>query len=135
MTHALASDQTLTAHPQAVAAADTAPRERYVDSFRGLLIAHMALDHASLMFNTGRGGEELAAVAPDFPVDIWQFLTRFTGIPVAPAFCFMAGFMVALTSLARADRGVSHADVTRRLIVRGLVLIAADAIVMGLPRA
>lgn len=110
-------------------------RERYVDTFRGLLIAHMALDHASLMFNRGRGGEELAAIAPSFPEDFWQFLTRFTGIPVAPAFCFMAGFMVALTSLARLDRGLSRSDVTRRLIIRGLVLIAADAIVMGLPRA
>jgi uncharacterized membrane protein len=119
-----------------VAAITQAPaRERYVDAFRGLLIAHMALDHASLMFNRGRGGEELAAVAPAFPEDFWQFLTRFTGIPVAPAFCFMAGFMVALTSLARSDRGVSHAEVTRRLIIRGLVLIGADAIVMGLPRA
>jgi uncharacterized membrane protein len=112
-----------------------AARERYVDAFRGLLIAHMALDHASLMFNRGRGGEELAVLAPAFPDDIWQFLTRFTGIPVAPAFCFMAGFMVALTSLARSNRGVPHAEVTRRLIIRGLVLIAADAIVMGLPRA
>ena len=119
-----------------VAAITQAPaRERYVDTFRGLLIAHMALDHASLMFNAGRGGEELAALAPDFPVDLWQFLTRFTGIPVAPAFCFMAGFMVAMTSLAREARGVASTEVTRRLIIRGLVLIAADAIVMGLPRA
>jgi uncharacterized membrane protein len=110
-------------------------RERYVDVFRGLLIAHMALDHASLMFNAGRGGEELAALPPSFPADVWQFLTRFTGIPVAPAFCFMAGFMVALTSCARAVRGVPHNEVTRRLIIRGLVLIAADAVIMGLPRA
>ena len=119
-----------------VAAITHAPaRERYVDTFRGLLIAHMALDHASLMFNAGRGGEELAALPADFPVDFWQFLTRFTGIPVAPAFCFMAGFMVAMTSLARETRGVAPTEVTRRLIIRGLVLIAADAIVMGLPRA
>jgi uncharacterized membrane protein len=107
----------------------------FVDAFRGLLIAHMALDHASLMLNAGRGGEELAAVAPQLPNGVLQFLTRFTGIPVAPAFCFMAGFMVALTSIRREARGVSHADVTRRLIVRGLVLIAVDALIMGLPRA
>lgn len=113
----------------------TTRRERYVDVFRGVLIAHMALDHASLMFNAGRGGEELAGLAPAFPTDIWQFLTRFTGIPVAPAFCLMAGFMVAMTSAARDARGVTHADVTRRLITRGLVLIAADALIMGLPRA
>jgi uncharacterized membrane protein len=103
--------------------------------FRGLLIAHMGLDHASLMFNAGRAAEELAAgPAPAFG-DIFQFLTRFTGVPVAPGFCFMAGFMVALTSMARENRGVSHAEVTRRLLIRGFVLIAVDALIMGLPRA
>jgi uncharacterized membrane protein len=107
----------------------------YVDAFRGILIAHMAFDHASLMFNAGRASEELAgAPAPVFG-DLWQFFARFTGIPVAPAFFFMAGFMVALTSLARARRGVPHHEVTQRLVVRGLVLIAVDALVMGLPRA
>jgi uncharacterized membrane protein len=110
-------------------------RRPYVDVFRGLLIAHMALDHASLMFNAGRASEELAGAAPPVYSDLWQFLARFSGVPVAPAFFFMAGFMVALTSLARARRGVAHGDVTRRLVVRGLVLIAVDAVVMGLPRA
>lgn len=117
------------------AIAGSAPREAYVDVFRGLLIAHMALDHASLMFNSGRGGEELAADAAPVFGDIFQFLTRFSGVPVAPGFFFMAGFMVALTSVAREDRGRSHQEITRRLIVRGLVLIVVDAIVMGLPRA
>jgi uncharacterized membrane protein len=116
-------------------AAGKQPRSGYIDVFRGLLIAHMALDHASLMFNAGRGGEELAALPPSFSDDLLQFVTRFTGIPVAPAFCFMAGFMVAMTSLARASRGVAHSEITRRLIIRGCVLIAADAIIMGLPRA
>ncbi len=68
------------------ATATPVERHGYVDVFRGLLIAHMALDHASLMFNAGRGDEELAAVAARAPIDIFQFLTRFTGVPVAPAF-------------------------------------------------
>lgn len=119
------------------AAAVGAPgaRQAYVDVFRGLLIAHMALDHASLMFNAGRAAEELAAgPAPVFD-GILQFLTRFTGVPVAPGFFFMAGFMVALTSLSREARGVTHVEVTRRLLIRGCVLILVDALVMGLPRA
>jgi len=119
------------------AAAVSAPgaRQTYVDVFRGLLIAHMALDHASLMFNAGRAAEELAVgPAPVFG-GIAQFLTRFLGVPVAPGFMFMAGFMVALTSLARENRGVTHAEVTRRLLIRGLVLIVVDTLVMGLPRA
>ena len=119
------------------AAAVSAPgaRQAYVDVFRGLLIAHMGLDHVSLMFNAGRAAEELAAgPAPQFG-NIFQFLTRFLGVPVAPGFLFMAGFMVALTSLARENRGVTHAEVTRRLLIRGFVLIAVDTLVMGLPRA
>lgn len=110
-------------------------RLAYVDVFRGLLISHMALDHASLMFNSGRAEEELAAAAAPQFGDLLQFLTRFLGVPVAPGFFFMAGFMVALTSSARQNRGISHAEVTRRLFIRGLVLIAVDAIIMGLPRA
>jgi uncharacterized membrane protein len=117
------------------ALAPASTRRAYVDVFRGLLIAHMALDHASLMFNAGRGGEELAATAAPVFGGAFQFLTRFTGVPVAPGFFFMAGFMVALTSAARSNRGISHAEITRRLIVRGLVLIAVDALIMGLPRA
>jgi uncharacterized membrane protein len=115
--------------------AESGRRRAYVDVFRGLLIAHMALDHASLMFNAGRGGEELAAAAAPAAGSLAQFLTRFTGVPVAPGFFFMAGFMVALTSAARENRGVSHGEVTRRLVVRGLVLIAVDALIMGVPRA
>jgi uncharacterized membrane protein len=125
------------ASPETATAATAAPRtdrQAYVDVFRGLLIAHMALDHASLMFNRGRPGEELAAVAPAATADFWQFLTRFTGVPVAPGFFFMAGFMVALTSLSRAGRGVPEREITRRLVIRGLVLIAVDALIMGIPR-
>jgi uncharacterized membrane protein len=95
----------------------------------------MGLDHVSLMFNAGRAAEELAVgPAPAFG-SIAQFLTRFAGVPVAPGFLFMAGFMVALTSLARENRGVTHAEVTKRLLIRGFVLIAVDTLVMGLPRA
>lgn len=116
------------------APAQASARHGYVDAFRGLLMAHMALDHASLMFNAGRTGEELATAAPPPPGTLMQFLTRFTGVPVAPGFFFMAGFMVAMTAMAREARGLPHAEVTRRLVVRGLVLLAADALVMGLPR-
>jgi uncharacterized membrane protein len=124
------------ARDQAAAAVGASgARQAYVDVFRGLLIAHMALDHASLMFNAGRAAEELAAGPAPIFAGLGQFLTRFTGVPVAPGFMFMAGFMVALTSLAREARGVTHAEVTRRLLIRGFVLILVDALVMGLPRA
>lgn len=110
-------------------------RRPWVDVFRGLLISHMALDHASLMFNAGRAEEELAAAGPPVFGSFMQFLTRFLGVPVAPGFFFMAGFMVAMTSAGREERGVAPSEVTRRLVIRGLVLIGVDAVIMGLPRA
>jgi len=110
-------------------------RKGYVDVFRGLLIAHMALDHASLMFNANRSGEELWVKKPEFPHGLAEFLARFTGIPVAPGFFMMAGFMVAWTSLARAKRGVPEREITKRLVVRGVVLLLADAVIGGIPRA
>ena len=119
----------------AVPSTASTARRPYIDVFRGLLIAHMALDHVSLMFNAGRSGEELAAATAPLMDGIFQFLTRFTGVPVAPGFFFMAGYMVALTSSGRAARGLPDGEISRRLIVRGLVLIGVDAIIMGLPRA
>jgi uncharacterized membrane protein len=127
-------DSPVEARP-ARAEATQAQRRRYVDVFRGLLIAHMALDHTSLMFNARRPAEELAGGSAPVVGDLMQFLTRFSGVPVAPAFFFVAGLMVALTGAAREQRGMSQHDVTRRLVLRGLVLIAVDALVMGWPRA
>jgi uncharacterized membrane protein len=128
--------QNISAETQRRLAGAMAPSRRaWVDVFRGLLIAHMALDHASLFFNSGRSAEELAATGAPVFDNIFQFLTRFLGVPVAPGFCFMAGFMVAMTSAAREQRGVARSEVTRRLIIRGLVLIGVDAVIMGLPRA
>jgi len=113
----------------------TGQRQAYVDLFRGLLIAHMALDHVSLMFNAGRGAEELAAGPVPAFSNLAQFLTRFSGVPVAPGFFFMAGFMVAVTTATRFERGVAEHEITRRLLMRGLVLVLVDALIMGLPRA
>ncbi len=108
-------------------------RHLYVDLFRGLLMAHMALDHASLFFNPGKFGNEFAALPMPVPTSLCQFLARFTGVFVAPGFSFMAGFMVAVTSASREERGRDAWDVTRKLILRGLVLIGAEALVFSLP--
>ncbi len=99
---------------------------------RGLLMSHMALDHASLFFNRGRFANEYPWERP-VPVDLWQFLTRFTGVFVAPGFSFMAGFMIAVTSDRRAGRGTDEGAITRRLMLRGLILIAVEAIFLQLP--
>jgi uncharacterized membrane protein len=108
-------------------------RLQYVDLFRGLLMAHMALDHASLFYNPWKFGNEFASGPMPVPGSFWQFIARFTGVFVAPGFSFMAGYMVAITSASREERGRDPWTVTRRLIVRGLVLIGAEALVFSLP--
>lgn len=105
----------------------------YVDLFRGLIMAHMALDHVSLFFNQARWAGEFASAEPAAPANLAQFLTRFSGVPVAPGFSFMAGFMVAVTTAGRQSRGVTPATITRRLMIRGLVLLGVEALLLGLP--
>lgn len=110
-------------------------RLAYIDHFRGLLMVHMALDHASMFFNARRFADEFAAKPPPLPHDMAQFLVRFSGVAVAPAFSFIAGFMVAITSDSRVRKGASPAEIRKRLVIRGLVLIAADTFIQGIPRA
>lgn len=105
----------------------------FVDAFRGLLMVHMALDHASMYFNSGRWAHEWAWQHPGAPDDLFQFLTRFTGVSVAPGFCFIAGFMVALTSARAEARGTGGWPTTKRLLIRGFVLIGFDYLLISLP--
>jgi uncharacterized membrane protein len=123
--------------PQRFAPPVAPPRRQrrldYIDLLRGLLMAHMALDHCSYFFNAGRWADEFAAHQPANPTSLAQFLTRFAGVFVAPGFSFMAGFMVATTSAARQARGETERHITRWLIWRGLALIAAEALMFSLP--
>jgi len=118
---------------QPLTASAAKQRFHFVDLFRGLLMAHMALDHVSLFFNAQKFGHEVAHGPMPVPADFWQFITRFTGVFVAPGFSFMAGFMIAVTSERRAGRGLDEGAITRRLLLRGLILIAAEALLLQVP--
>jgi len=89
-------------------------------------MVHMALDHASMTFNRARWAGEVAWRMPPIPDDFGQFLTRFSGVFVAPGFGFIAGFMVWWTSARRRAAGVGQVTITRRLVTRGLILIALE---------
>src|SRR5688572_7755561 len=106
-------------------------RLRFADLLRGLLMIHMALDHASLFWNADRFADEFWDRLPT-PVDLPNFIARFTGFPVAPGFAFMAGFMVAVTSAGRAGRGTSESAINRRLLVRAALLVALELVAFSL---
>ncbi len=91
----------------------------YVDVVRGLAMLHMALDHSSehLQASARFSGEFAYGSMPE-PVDLGQFLTRFSGVAVAPAFAFLAGFSVAILAYRSREQ-----HVTRRLLIRASVLL------------
>ncbi len=103
------------------------PRLRFADLLRGLLMIHMALDHASLFWNNLRFADEFWDALPA-PSDFPNFLARFTGFPVAPGFSFMAGFMVAVTDAGRAARGDTEPSIRRRLLRRAAFLVAIELV-------
>jgi uncharacterized membrane protein len=94
-------------------------------------MAHMALDHASLFWNARRFADEFWFALPK-PADLPNFLARFSGFPVAPGFSFMAGFMVAVTSSARAARGDSETAIRNRLLVRAALLLGVELVCFSL---
>src|SRR5690349_16495574 len=90
-------------------------------------MVHMALDHASFFWNRDRFADEFWDALPT-PVDLPNFLARFTGFPVAPGFSFMAGFMVAITDAGRASRGDAEPAIRRRLLTRAALLLAIELV-------
>ena len=107
-------------------------RLRFADLLRGLLMVHMALDHASLFWNANRFADEFWGAMPPPPHDIANFLARFSGFPVAPGFSFMAGFMVAITDAGRVARGDTESSIRRRLLARAGLLIVIELVAFSL---
>jgi uncharacterized membrane protein len=90
-----------------------------VDVVRGLVMVLMAIDHVRVYSGVPAGGPEPAV-----------FFTRWVTHFCAPAFIFLAGssaFLRGARSLAR-----TRPDLSRYLVVRGLVLIALELTVVRL---
>ncbi len=101
-----------------------------LDWMRGVVMVLMAVDHASLMFNAERAAADSAGLwvsGTDLPLD--QFFTRWVTHLCAPTFVFLAGTAIALSARRRVGRGEGR-SVDRDLLIRGLLLIALDAVYM-----
>jgi len=97
-----------------------------IDFVRGLVIILMALDHASTYWNSGRFfGEFWNWSRPPFP-DFLQFLIRFVSHWCAPTFVFLAGTSVVLFEANRINKGVQDNEITKHLVIRGLVLLLIE---------
>jgi uncharacterized membrane protein len=102
-----------------------------IDFVRGLAIILMALDHASTFWNSGRtAAEGLEGYRPVFP-DIFQFLIRFVTHWCAPTFIFLAGTSIVLFETKRLEKGVSQKEITKNLVIRGLILLFIEWTLIG----
>lgn len=93
-----------------------------IDILRGLAMILMALDHARSYF----GPTPFDPIDPEWTTPGW-FVTRWVTHFCAPVFVFLAGtsaFMVY-------HRGTSKAELSRRLITRGMWLIFAEITIIA----
>ncbi|MFX1284655.1 MAG: DUF1624 domain-containing protein [Promethearchaeota archaeon] len=123
-----------------IAQAVSTPRIAAIDFVRGLAIILMALDHASTFWNVGRLGrtgagltswsEEAGAFTnffrPEYGGDLLNFLVRFVTHWCAPTFIFLAGTSIVLFEARRLEKGVPQSEITKHLVIRGLILLLIE---------
>ena len=112
-------------------------RIQAIDLVRGLAIILMALDHASTFWNVGRiAGAGLTSWSDEakaftnfdrlvYP-DLLNFLVRFVTHWCAPTFVFLAGTSIVLFEAKRLEQGVPQSEITKHLIIRGLILLLIE---------
>jgi uncharacterized membrane protein len=106
-------------------------RLQFIDFTRGLVMAIMAWDHVSGFWNRFHQGSEgvMGAMRP-FLNTTW-FLARFVSHYCAPIFIFLAGTVLALSTIKRRERGESSFVLGGRMVIRGLVLLLAEVLIVS----
>ena len=106
-------------------------RLSFIDFTRGFVMIVMAWDHVSDFWNElHHGGEGILGRAPPYPNLFW-FLERFVSHWCAPSFIFLAGTVLALSTLKRVERGDSQHKITLHIIIRGVILLVLEALLVS----
>lgn len=93
-------------------------------------MAIMAWDHVSGFWNRyHQGSEGVGPIRPFFNTT-W-FLARFVSHYCAPTFVFLAGTVLALSTIKRTARGEKQLTISIRIIIRGIVLLIAEALIVA----
>lgn len=96
-----------------------------LDATQGLIMALMAIDHASLLIRKAHSSEFFNMPIPQYE-GAAAFLTRFVTHICAPGFFFLMGTGMVLLTESRPDRGWSYWHIAWNFLVRGLLLIALE---------
>lgn len=99
-----------------------------LDWMRGLVMVLMALDHASMIYNSCLTLDSAATYAPGTPLPEAQFLTRWVTHLCAPTFVFLAGAALALSCHHRGASGDSKRSIDRDIVIRGLIIASYDLV-------
>jgi len=91
----------------------------------------MALDHAMYFCYVHIFAEGFQDMRPVPVPDVAHYLTRFITHYCAPTFIFLAGFSVSLYALSQRSH-LSESTITRKLLLRGLLLIVFQMTVVNL---
>jgi uncharacterized membrane protein len=102
------------------------------DAVRGWVMVLMALDHAMAFSYLHIWAEGFQGTRPSPMPDAAHYLTRFVTHWCAPTFVFLAGLSVALYVQSRRAQGLTEAQITRKLVTRGLLLLGLQLTVVNL---
>jgi uncharacterized membrane protein len=102
-----------------------------IDAVRGWVMIFMALDHAVLFTYYHISAEGFQGRLPDPMPEALHYLTRFITHYCAPTFIFLAGLGVALYTLSRRSQGLTQAEITHKLVTRGLLLVALQLTIIN----
>jgi uncharacterized membrane protein len=116
-------------HGQAPATLTSAARLLPLDALRGVIMIVMALDHANLFIARAHSpGERWSEPLPRYDSAL-SFLTRFVTHLAAPGFFFLLGAGIILFAESRGRLGWSYGMIARKLMLRGLLLIALQLLI------
>jgi uncharacterized membrane protein len=93
-----------------------------LDLLRGLIMAIMAIDHASYFAAKIHHFEFWGFALPHYP-DTISFVTRFVTHICAPGFFFLMGTGMMLLANSRQNQGWTEGKITRFFLKRGFILV------------
>jgi uncharacterized membrane protein len=106
----------------------TTRRFNSLDAHRGLIMALMAIDHASYFIARAHSAEFWGATLPSYP-NAWWFWTRWITHLCAPGFFLLMGIGMTLFAVSRLRAGWSEHRITAFFMIRGVLLILLQLLV------